>query len=204
MRKSAIDKAVIEWMYFRTGLSAERRERWEALEKAVEATYPGTLAKITAAQAREREAHRKAAEAKREAERFVGNPPDWAIRLVKKYVPGLIQLRWRHGTGRSTTGRCWPGSQEIVVTAGLGAKRLSVASDFTSPLVHDDQTEIHKCVLLHEIAHALSPTHHHDAEFWAELHRLLVAEHLYMAYQKHWGRSGTQSLRAAASRARKA
>ena len=62
--------------------------------------------------------------------------------------PAIPELVWRHGSRRSSSGTAWTKSKRIVITAGR------------------DRTD-QKFVLLHEIAHTLTPENaHHSDRFW--------------------------------------
>jgi hypothetical protein len=78
-------------------------------------------------------------------------PPAWAVRLVSETCEArgikAPTLTWRKGSGLSSSGRYYATEDRITITAG---------SD------RQDQ----RLVLLHEIAHHLTPKAHHGEAFW--------------------------------------
>lgn len=151
-----------------------------ALTDALNAIDPAILEQATLARSREIKRRNAAVE----ATRWVGNPPAWAKRLVLKYVPLLIRFHWRRSAvSQATTGHCYPYEYRIVVTVG-----------------GTNENE-HKVVVLHEIAHARTPGHNHDEQFWDELYRLCKAEGLVQAATACSTRSFTAAVRRARTKA---
>lgn len=107
---------------------------------------------------RARKATQRAVVAKAEAARWSGNPPAWAKRLMNEHAPAYT-LTWRVSRSKAyTSGHTYAIGRRIVVTVGPDV---------------DEQ----KAVVLHEIAHARTPRHSHDEQFWDEFLRLARAEH---------------------------
>ena len=84
----------------------------------------------------------------------MSNIPKWAQDLLinaciflqnKEYKADLPIIIWRHGTNQLSSGNA--SKERIVITAGRN---------------RTDQ----RLVLLHEYAHTLPETNHHDAAFW--------------------------------------
>lgn len=146
MKYDAITAAAIELL---AGDSTIRQTvRGKALANAIEAKHPMAVPRA-----------RARIQAQRLEARFVGDPPEWAKRLIIKHFPDFPRLVWRRSRVHAfSSGRCF--ADHIVLTAGWQASE-------------DDL----RVVLLHEIAHRRG--HGHDARYYREFHRLLVAEHLY-------------------------
>ena len=86
--------------------------------------------------------------------------PSWQAEILvevgrlynRKHYPKLI---WRNGSRPSSSGHYYPKKKRIVVTAGTSGKD-------------------HEQVLLHELAHWLTPrSRAHGRRFWQVLYRLL-------------------------------
>ena len=79
--------------------------------------------------------------------------PKWARDLTAKVLADQgqyhgIKLDWRRSAkGEESSGTAYPSVRRIVVTAGSSRKDA-------------------KLVLLHELAHILTPKHNHDATYW--------------------------------------
>ena len=107
--------------------------------------------------------------------RTTGNPPAWAVKLVKRvcadYGRSTPHLTWRRSArefGTSGHYKTWgPNGQEIVITAG---------SD------RWDQ----KHTLLHELAHRIRPGYAHSADFY---------ETAFNLYRTHDGNIGKHKVR---------
>jgi hypothetical protein len=157
------------------------------LRDAIEEKYPGAIDRARGRRAKERF-----------AAKFVGNPPEWAKRMVAKHAPDITLLNWRRSRVKwGTSGHCslWGGSMAITVGRGAGH---SEDGGKTVVYTHDEDED--RYVLLHEIAHHKTHELHTDG-FWDFLYGLLVEEGLYRKTLTMQHRTG--SLKVAASRARR-
>lgn len=116
-----------------------------------------------------------------EAARWVGPVPAWAKRMMERHVCDAT-MRWSPVVRDSTSGRYMTGLHQIVINAGT------------------DEVDQRR-VVLHEIAHALTPRHGHDATFWDEAYRLAVHEGMVESMKARM--PGTRSFTAAQRRARR-
>lgn len=89
-------------------------------------------------------------------------PPKWATTLLgaicEEQQVAVPILTWRRSSSDDSSGRYSPRRTQIIVTAGK-------------------DRQIQRRTLLHEIAHHLTPSHHHDAAFWE------MAFHLYRKHK---------------------
>ena len=146
------------------------------LLQAIEAKHPGAIDRA-----------RARVKAERFDSKFKGTVPKWVKTLVAKYSRGNVgEVRIRQSRSKTyTSGHCWYGSGDVVVT-------LSKTGS--------DENE-QRAVLLHEIAHAIALWDRHGDRFHDEWYEMLRSENLYR-YTITCGRFRTQSLKAAARRAR--
>lgn len=174
IRKTKIEAAAIVFAATLSPTTAAGRN----LIAAIEAKYPGAIAKVKAE-------NRKA----RLESRFEGDPPRWAKNLIDRYTPST-RLRWRRSRVKFlSSGRAWrsgwEGSRIVITAAG-------------------DDSDEQKYVVLHEIAHVLAPANErHGPRFWDTLYDLLTKEDHYRKTLAS-GHASMASLRAAARRARAA
>lgn len=94
--------------------------------------------------------------------------PAWAYGLVATVLKDegaydIVKLCWRRGSNGLSSGRTFSTSRRIVVTAGRG---------------RTDQ----KLVLLHELAHILTPKENHSPKFWDKAWTLYQRYGVPMAY----------------------
>lgn len=157
------------------------------LKAAIEEKYPGAVERARAKRQKERF-----------AQKFTGNPPDWAKRMIAKHAPDITRLNWRRSrVKQGTSGHCSLWGGDMTITVGRGMGHLSEDRK-TVTWTHDEDED--RYVLLHEVAHHKTHEMHTDA-FWGCLYDLLVDEGLYRKTLTL--RHRTQSLKVAASRARK-
>jgi hypothetical protein len=173
-RPNAVEKAAIHYVAVYAGSTYSVR----ALRDAIEAKFPGALARA------------KADEKKAAFDRkFVGHRvPAWAKTYIRKHARGVsavIVRRSEYNDHTSGHFKTWDNS--ITVTIG------------------GDETDA-RLALLHEIAHANKPYAQHGDGFYDEYRRLLVAERLLgKALNNPLKHGGTvRGLRAAGRRARSA
>lgn len=131
--------------------------------KLVERTTP-VLDRRRAAQAAKRSETAKERQAradeKERARLTVGGfyLPDEAARLWKTralretpgWIPALPKITFRRGTKERSSGRCWYGTREIVVTAGTDSARA-------------------RETVAHELVHAVLRGEGHSSRFWSVL-----------------------------------
>ena len=145
-----------------------------ALRAALEEKYPGAIARA-----------QEALKQERSDARFVGTVPPWMKRLVERHGRNVTRFAVRRGgdTRWNTSGHCkWDGDITLTVARG------------------EDERET-RSIVLHEIAHANKPYAQHDARFYKEWRRMLVAEGLLRyAIDSNVGQ-GARSLRAAGRKA---
>ena len=175
-RYEAITQAAIDHLTKSScrGASAEK------LRALIEAKHPGALDR-----AKER------AKQDRFDAKFTGKVPAWVKTYVRKYGQDVGTVRIRQSRQNvSSTGYCWYGSGDIVVTLS----NLNLQSAYG--------LEEQKVAVLHEIAHTKRQWDRHGDRFHDAWYEMLRAENLYR-FAITCGRFGTAAaLKRAAKRAR--
>lgn len=181
---SKIEQLAIDYLGHRTG-------RTDELRAAIDAKYPGAV-----------ERSRARADKATFEQKFVGPVPDWAKRYVAKYAPRLERLTIRQSRSkRYSSGHCrYYGP--IVVTFGYTPKPRPGETPEAIESMREEAERAEgekRVVVLHELAHHRAPMHGHDEKFAAELHRMVVAEHLTAAHAARHGRRRVLKGKRAAS-----